>query len=179
MSHGPTVCSPSTFLNGFDEGSGRTQSRRVRCESGSQSNFAPQVAEIRPRMECMAGKRCRFSLCQTDDFVFSPEIDQTSACGITLSPKKGHTCSARIAVATILKAQAAAKWSVLTPIWSARGPTNQARVADIGDVCPAVRSASHWFFLRKTDDSIVWGRHKRLKSQSETKNWSRRPLDPG
>ena len=90
MSHGPTVCSPSTFLNGFDEGSGRTQSRRVRCESGSQSNFAPQVAEIRPRMECMAGKRCRFSLCQTDDFVFSPEIDQTSACGITLTPKKSH-----------------------------------------------------------------------------------------
>ena len=90
MSHGPTVCSPSTFLNGFDEGSGRTQSRRVRCESGSQSNFAPQVAEIRPRMECMAGKRCRFSLCQTDDFVFSPEIEQTSACGTTLTPKDGH-----------------------------------------------------------------------------------------
>ena len=90
MSHGPTVCSPSTFLNGFDEGSGRTQSRRVRCESVSQSNFAPQVAEIRPRMECMAGKRCRLFCSQTNDFVFSPEIDQTSACGITLTPKKGH-----------------------------------------------------------------------------------------
>ena len=154
MSHGPTVCSPSTFLNGFDEGSGRTQSRRVRCESGSQSNFAPQVAEIRPRMECMVGKRCRFSLCQADDFVFSQEIEQTSACGTTVTPKRA-TCSARIAIATILKAQAAAKWSDLTPIWSAKGPTNQAQVADFGDVCPAMRSANHWFFIRKTDDSIV------------------------
>ena len=90
MSHGPTWSSRSTFLNGFDEGTVRTQSRRVSCESGSQCNFAPQVAEIRPRMECMAGKRCRFSLCQTDDFVFSQEIDQTSACGITLTPKKSH-----------------------------------------------------------------------------------------
>ena len=90
MSHGPAVCSRYTFLNGFDEGTGRTPSRRARCEGGSQWNFALQVCKIWSKMECMAGKRCRFSLCQTDDFVFSPEIDQTSACGITLTPKEGH-----------------------------------------------------------------------------------------
>ena len=90
MSYGPALCSPSTFLNGFDEGTGRTQSRRVRCESGSQWNFAPQVFKIWSKMECMAGKRCRFSLCQTDDFAFSPEIAQTSACGTTLTSKKSH-----------------------------------------------------------------------------------------
>ena len=90
MSHGPAVCSRYTFLNGFDEGTGRTQSRRVRCESGSQCSFAPQGGEIGSKMECMAGRKWECSLCQTDDFVFSPEIDQTSACGTTLTPKDGH-----------------------------------------------------------------------------------------
>ena len=90
MSHGPPLCSPSTFLNGFDEGAIGSQSRRVSCESGSQCNFAPQVGEISSKMECMAGKRCRFSLCQTHDFVFSREIDETRACKITLTPEEGH-----------------------------------------------------------------------------------------
>ena len=60
MSHGPAGCSRYTFLNGFGEGTGRTQSRGVRCESCSQCNFAPQVGKIWSKMECMAGKRCRF-----------------------------------------------------------------------------------------------------------------------
>ena len=90
MSHGPAVCSRYTFLNGFDEGTGRTQSRRVRCESGSQSIFAPQVDELGSKMGCLAGRKCVFSQCKTNDFVFSQEFDQTSACGITLTPKEGH-----------------------------------------------------------------------------------------
>ena len=90
MSHGPAVCSRYTFLNGFGEGTGRTPSRRARCESGSQWNFAPQVGKIWSKMECMAGRKCVFSHCKTDDFVFSPEIAQTSACGTTLTPKKSH-----------------------------------------------------------------------------------------
>ena len=90
MSHGPALRSRSTFLNGFGEGTARDQDRRIRCEGGSQSNFAPQVAEIRPKMECMAGRKCVFSHCKTDDFVFSSEIDQTSACGITLTQKESH-----------------------------------------------------------------------------------------
>ena len=44
-------------------------------------------------MESMAGKKCEFSLCQTDDFVFSAENDLTSACGITLTPEEGHLLS--------------------------------------------------------------------------------------
>ena len=75
MSHGPAVCSPSTFLNGFDEGTGRTQSRRVRYESGSQWNFALQVGKMWSKMECMAGRNCEFYDCKTDDFVFSQEFD--------------------------------------------------------------------------------------------------------
>ena len=90
MSHGPSSCSRSTFLSGFDEGTIGAQRRIISCESGSQCNFAPQVGEIWAKMECMAGKRCRFSLCQTHDFLFSPEINQTSACGTTLTPKDGH-----------------------------------------------------------------------------------------
>ena len=31
-------------------------------------------------MECMASEKCRFSLCITDDFVFSREIGRRSAC---------------------------------------------------------------------------------------------------
>ena len=49
-----------------------------------------KVDEIGSKMECMAGRKCEFSHCKTDDFVFSQEIDQTSACGITLTPKEGH-----------------------------------------------------------------------------------------
>ena len=64
----------STFLNGFGQDNSSTQGRRVNCESGSQCNFAPQGGEIWPKMECMAGKKCALSLCQTDDVVFSPEI---------------------------------------------------------------------------------------------------------
>ena len=70
MSHGPAVCSSYTFLNGFDEGTGRTQSRRVRCESGSQSIFAPQGGELGSKMGCLAGRKCVFSQCKTNDFVF-------------------------------------------------------------------------------------------------------------
>ena len=154
MSHGPTVCSPSTFLNGFDEGSGRTQSRRVRCESGSQSNFAPQVAEIRPRMECMAGKRCRFSLCQTDDFVFSAEIDQTSACGTTLTPKEGHLFRSHSSCYYFESPSGRQVVRFDTDLECQRAPI-PAQVADFGAVCSAVRSANHWFFVRKTNDSIV------------------------
>ena len=54
------MCSRYTFLNGFDEGTGRTQSRRVRCESGSQSIFAPQGGELGSKMECLAGRKCVF-----------------------------------------------------------------------------------------------------------------------
>ena len=90
MSHGPTLCSPSTFLNGFDEGTVRAQSQIISYESGSQSNFAPQVGEISSKMGCMAGERCGFALCQTHDFVFSQEFDETSACKVTLTPEEGH-----------------------------------------------------------------------------------------
>ena len=31
-------------------------------------------------MECMAPEKCRFSLCRTDDFVFSLEFGRRSAC---------------------------------------------------------------------------------------------------
>ena len=31
-------------------------------------------------MECMAPEKCRFSLCKTDDFVFSLEIGRRGAC---------------------------------------------------------------------------------------------------
>ena len=61
MSHGPAVCSRYTVLNGFDEGTGRTQSRGVRCEGGSQCTFAPQVGELGSKVECMAGRKCEFS----------------------------------------------------------------------------------------------------------------------
>ena len=70
MSHGPTLCSRHTFLNGLGEGTARAQDRRIRCEGGSQWNFAPQGGERRSKMECMAGRKWEFSLCQTDDFVF-------------------------------------------------------------------------------------------------------------
>ena len=90
MSHGPTLCSRSTFFNGFDEGTARAQDRRISCECSSQCSFAPQGGEIGSKAECMAGRKCEFSDCKTDDFAFSPEIYQTSACGITLTPKKGH-----------------------------------------------------------------------------------------
>ena len=90
MSHGPTVCSRSTFFNGLDEGTARTQDRTISCENGSQCNSAPQGRDIGSKIEPMAGKRCKFSLCQTDNFAFSAEIDQTSACGITLTPEEGR-----------------------------------------------------------------------------------------
>ena len=60
------------------------------AEGGSQCSFAPQSCEIDSKMECLAGRKCVFSHCKTDDFVFSPEIAQTSACGTTLTPKKSH-----------------------------------------------------------------------------------------
>ena len=60
MSHGPAVCSRYTVFNGFGEGTGRTQSRRVRCEGGSQGNFALQVAELGSKMGCLAGRKCVF-----------------------------------------------------------------------------------------------------------------------
>ena len=90
MSHGPTWCSRSTVLNGFGEGTARANDRGIRCEGGSQCSFAPQDGEIGSKMKCMAGRKCEFSHCKTDDFVFSAEIDQPSACGITLTPKEGH-----------------------------------------------------------------------------------------
>ena len=93
MTHGPTWCSRYTFLNGFGEGTARAQDRRIRCEGSSQCSFAPQGGEIDSKMECMAGRKCKFSLCQTDDFVFSLEIDQTIACGITLTPEERHLFS--------------------------------------------------------------------------------------
>ena len=87
---GPTSCSRSTVLNGFDEGTARANDRGIRCEGGSQCSFAPQGGEISSKMECMAGRKCESSHCKTDDFVFSAEIDQTSACGNALTPKEGH-----------------------------------------------------------------------------------------
>ena len=35
---------------------------------------------MRCKMECMAPDKCRFSLCKTDDFVFSVEFGRRSAC---------------------------------------------------------------------------------------------------
>ena len=75
MSHGPAVCSRYTVLNGFDEGTGHTQGRRVSGESGSHSKFVPQVDELGSKMECLAGRKCVFSQCKTNDFVFSQEVD--------------------------------------------------------------------------------------------------------
>ena len=90
MSHGPTWCSRSMFYNSFGEGIAPTSDRRISCEGSSQCSFAPQGCEIDSKMECMAGRKCVFSHCKTGDFVFSPEIEQTSACGTTLTHKRGH-----------------------------------------------------------------------------------------
>ena len=35
---------------------------------------------MRCKMECVAPVKCRFSLCKTDDFVFSRETGRGSAC---------------------------------------------------------------------------------------------------
>ena len=90
MSHGPTWCSRSMFLNGFGEGIAPTSDRRISCEGSSQCSFAPQGCEIDSKMECMAGRKCEFSYCKTNDLLFSQEIEQTSACGTTLTPKDRH-----------------------------------------------------------------------------------------
>ena len=87
---GLPIGSRSMFFNGFGDGIARANDRRISCEGGSQCSFAPQSCEIDSKMECLAGRKCVFSHCKTDDFVFSPEIAQTSACGTTLTSKKSH-----------------------------------------------------------------------------------------
>ena len=87
MSHGPTWCSRSTVLNGLGEGTARANDRGIRCEGGSQCSFAPQGGEI--GCAWLVGN-VSFPIGKTDGFVFSAEIDQTRACGITLTPKEGH-----------------------------------------------------------------------------------------
>ena len=154
MSHGPTWCSRSTFLNGFDKGTARAKERRVSCEGGSQCSFAPQGGEFGSKMECLAGRKYVFSHCKTDDFVFSTEIDQTSACGITLTPKEGHLFRSHSSCYYFESPSECQVTRFDTDLEWQRA-TIPAQVADFGDVCSAVRSANHWFFLRKTDDSIV------------------------
>ena len=146
-----------------------TQSRRVSCESVSQCNFAPQVCKIWSKMECMAGRKCVFSHCKTDDFLFSPEIAQTSACGTTLTSKKSHLFRSHSSCYYFENPSGRQVIRFDTDLEGKRPPTS-AQDATFGAVCSAVRSANHWFFRWKTNDSIVWGRHKRLKSQSEAKN---------
>ena len=59
----------------MDTGSSREESKAVRDEI-----LGPQGDEMRCKMECLVTVKCRYSLCKTDDFVFSLEIGCRSAC---------------------------------------------------------------------------------------------------
>ena len=59
----------------MDTGSRREDSKAVRDEI-----LGPQGDEMRCKMECLVTVKCRYSLCKTDDFVFSVEFGRRSAC---------------------------------------------------------------------------------------------------
>ena len=65
MRRWPEVCFSLRFCLHFSEGRVRTQSRGVRCESGSRCKFAPQSQGMRCKMECPASGKCEFYIGNT------------------------------------------------------------------------------------------------------------------
>ena len=61
---------------------------------------------MRCKMECMASEKCKFSLCKTDDFVFSRETGRGSACEGPFDLIRGP-----------LGAQNAFHWAICSIFW--------------------------------------------------------------
>ena len=57
-------------------------------------------------MECLVTVKCKYSLCKTDDFVFSLEIGRRSACGGPFDLTGGP-----------LRAQDAIRWGIYSICW--------------------------------------------------------------
>ena len=113
---------------------------------------------MRCNMECLVTVKCRYSLCKTDDFVFSREFGRRSACEGPFDLIGGP-----------LGAQNAFGWAFYSIFWmhkrAARvdlGPQGRgkrhpirAQTSALRAQCYPLWNANHWFFFRKTDDSMV------------------------
>ena len=118
----------------------------------------PRGSRIERKLEPATPGRCEFHVGNEAKLSFSEKKSQRSECNQPFAPLEGHfvlSSHELICFSAIWRAPNSAEWSDRRRIWNAkRDPIQGQPSAFRAHRCP-LRSANHWFSLRKTDDSTV------------------------
>ena len=104
-----------------------TRSRREDSKAVRDEILGPQGDEMRCSMEWLVTVKCRYSFCETDDFVFSMEFGRRSACeepfDLIRGPLGAQNAFGCAIYSIFLDAQEGRKGGFRTPR-ECRGPTD-------------------------------------------------------
>ena len=118
----------------------------------------PRGSRIERKLEPATPGRCEFHVGNETNLSFSEKKSQRSECNQPFAPQEGHFVHSShelICFSTIWRAPNSTEWSDRRRISNAKmDPIQGQPSAFRAHRCP-LRSANHWFSIRKTDDSMV------------------------